>query len=440
VQALTFVEQLLIAARAIDQYNACLLYCLTPLYAFIDEWWVATKGHNDECKALAKDGLINVAVAPVVKVKYKQFGSAPKNYVPSSAQDWLWDLFCAGIGPRKAWMALVGLSEETSKTVKNIELRKQLEPPRPPKGVDRGNGRWVPSWEYVSGLAVSQIAAMQRRHNAHARHHRPHILIALHFLQRIWSKGQNLAPGEREAVEEEVSAIRNSDDHLLFYQEQKCNCTTRLPTALPTGPGVSAENPKAASKLGEAYCSGGNGCQKFQLAWMESWQLAAMKQSPRRVWEVDATHSVTSLGWCLTTVLVKNKGGKGVPIAWMVSQVDDEASIVRLLRSVAGAGGHWPRRVVIDKSDAAMNAIKTLRGSTRRKEHGAPPEDFDFVLCQFHVMQAVKRWYYQPLTCFTSNSGLCSITQVRCEEEWCEQRRVGASSSILSDDAYGGSP
>jgi hypothetical protein len=103
----------------------------------------------------------------------------------------------------------------------------------------------------------------------------------------------------------------------------------------------------------------------------------------------------------------------------MIAQVDDEESIKKLLRAVAKVVGYWPVRVVIDKSEAAMNAIKALK---LLRGPGAPPLDFDFVLCQFHVMQAVKRWCVVVLFCFLVSLGFCNHTshsamQVFCKKE-----------------------
>jgi transposase-like protein len=110
---------------------------------------------------------------------------------------------------------------------------------------------------------------------------------------------------------------------------------------------------------------------------------------PPSVWEEDATYGVCQHSYCLSTILVKNKAGNGVPIAWMISQSDCEASTRKFLEETAVAFGSWPAVIVIDKSPSSIAAIESIQHKQKMKKLARV---VDYVICQFHVVQAMKRW------------------------------------------------
>jgi hypothetical protein len=76
-------------------------------------------------------------------------------------------------------------------------------------------------------------------------------------------------------------------------------------------------------------------------------------------------------------------GGHGIPIAFMVSTNEDTNAYLTFLTSVFDSEFH-PDVVVVDKSDAEINAINIFR--TRLKTASPTP-----MVCFFHVMHAVHR-------------------------------------------------
>jgi transposase-like protein len=108
------------------------------------------------------------------------------------------------------------------------------------------------------------------------------------------------------------------------------------------------------------------------------------------IWNLDGTGSVSSSRFTLVTLTATNEAGECIPVAWMICQSENHESIKRFISKVAQHVGYLPRRIMIDKAGAAMKAIDAIAAEQSRAFPDEP--DFDYMLCWFHVMQAIQRW------------------------------------------------
>ncbi len=92
---------------------------------------------------------------------------------------------------------------------------------------------------------------------------------------------------------------------------------------------------------------------------------------------MDSTY-LTLCGFPLSTLLAISFGGYGVPIAFMISTLEDTSAYLQLLNSLTTLR---PDAIVVDKSDAEIKAIKEFA-------RGGKPCP---IVCYFHIIQAIKR-------------------------------------------------
>ena len=66
---------------------------------------------------------------------------------------------------------------------------------------------------------------------------------------------------------------------------------------------------------------------------------------------VDATHGTTMYDFLLITVLVMDEYGEGVPVAWALSNREDQAALVEFFRAIKARVGNLSPNILM--SDCA---------------------------------------------------------------------------------------
>lgn len=154
---------------------------------------------------------------------------------------------------------------------------------------------------------------------------------------------------------------------------------------------------RVASKMTNKCCNSPR-CRPLVLVLQDPWMRSFMKhmhqQKRLNAICIDATGQTNAYGFMLYAIIVPDaNAGRGVPIAHMITSVDNHQTVRKMLDAVTQACGDYfkPKMVMIDKCDAESKGIREW-----------DPE-VEIVLCFFHVMQAWRRWLNR------SNNGVKSM-------------------------------
>ena len=96
---------------------------------------------------------------------------------------------------------------------------------------------------------------------------------------------------------------------------------------------------------------------------------------------VDATHDTTMYDFLLITVLVMDKYGEGVPVAWALSNREDQAALVVFFRAIKARVGNLSPKILL--SDCAEQYYTAWVGVFE----GRPEK----LLCMWHVDRAWRK-------------------------------------------------
>ena len=97
----------------------------------------------------------------------------------------------------------------------------------------------------------------------------------------------------------------------------------------------------------------------FLLGIQTEFQRDLLKQFGSEAVCMDSTHGTNHYDFQLTTLLIVNEWGEGVPVAWLVSNHETTAVIVEFLRGVQVRCGAITPKVLVfmsDDADAFFNA------------------------------------------------------------------------------------
>ncbi|KAG9273244.1 hypothetical protein AMEX_G12351 [Astyanax mexicanus] len=95
---------------------------------------------------------------------------------------------------------------------------------------------------------------------------------------------------------------------------------------------------------------------------------------------MDATYCTNQYNFPLFTLAVKDEYGHGVPIAYMITSSEKQATLELALQKLRHTFLTPPRCFMVDKDLCEINGLRAVF-----------PES-DVLLCWYHVMQAVVRW------------------------------------------------
>ncbi|XP_048035534.1 uncharacterized protein LOC125261036 isoform X2 [Megalobrama amblycephala] len=95
---------------------------------------------------------------------------------------------------------------------------------------------------------------------------------------------------------------------------------------------------------------------------------------------LDATHCVNQYNFPLYTLAIRDDHGHGVPVAFIVTSNEKEATLEIALQQLRRVCPTAPRCFMVDKDMCEINASRKVF-----------PES-DILLCWYHVMQAIVRW------------------------------------------------
>jgi len=95
---------------------------------------------------------------------------------------------------------------------------------------------------------------------------------------------------------------------------------------------------------------------------------------------MDSTHGTNMYQFLLTTIMVLDEHGEGLPVAWAITNKEDTNVLIQYLTAVKERVGNIsPRIFMSDDADAFYNAWKSVFGESRR------------LLCFFHVDHAWRK-------------------------------------------------
>lgn len=120
----------------------------------------------------------------------------------------------------------------------------------------------------------------------------------------------------------------------------------------------------------------------FLLCLQTEFQRDVMKSFAGKVICIDATHSTNSYDFLLITVLVLDEFGEGVPVAWAISDKEDEKSPTVFFNSLKKIGPISPPTYFMsDDAHQYWNAWKSVFGENASKK----------LLCRWHVDRAWRK-------------------------------------------------
>ena len=129
------------------------------------------------------------------------------------------------------------------------------------------------------------------------------------------------------------------------------------------------------------------GEQQFQLVIQSKWQRErAVKYGHNAPLGMDSTFGVNTQKWPLTTLMVIDEFGHGLPVAWSImygglSHDHYEVMLDAVRKSAQAVMPEWrPSCIIIDDCQAEINAIRAVFGG-----------DINIVLCVWHVLRAWKK-------------------------------------------------
>ena len=103
---------------------------------------------------------------------------------------------------------------------------------------------------------------------------------------------------------------------------------------------------------------------------------------------IDSTHGTNAYDFTLTSILVIDDYGGGLPVGWMISNREDKHMLIQFFTALKQRGGYIkPQWFMTDDAEQYYNAWKEVfgEGSTRK------------VLCAWHVDRAWRRALHQHI-------------------------------------------
>ena len=112
----------------------------------------------------------------------------------------------------------------------------------------------------------------------------------------------------------------------------------------------------------------------FLLGIQTEFQRDLLKQFGSEAVCMDSTHGTNHYDFQLTTLLIVDEWGEGVPVAWLVSNHETTAVIVEFLRAVqARCGAITPKVFMSDDADAFFNAWLGVFGGQGHIKNSSVP-------------------------------------------------------------------
>ena len=126
----------------------------------------------------------------------------------------------------------------------------------------------------------------------------------------------------------------------------------------------------------------------FLLVVQTSFQCDMLKSFGSNAVCIDSTHGTNAYDFNLTSILVIDDYGEGLPVGWMISNREDKHMLVQFFTALKQRGGYIkPQWFMTDDAEQYYNAWKEVfeEGSTRK------------VLCAWHVDRAWRRALHQHI-------------------------------------------
>ncbi|XP_055070281.2 uncharacterized protein [Misgurnus anguillicaudatus] len=114
---------------------------------------------------------------------------------------------------------------------------------------------------------------------------------------------------------------------------------------------------------------------------------------------LDATHCVNQYNFPLYTLAIRDDYGHGVPIAFIITSSEKEATLVMALQQFKRVCPA-PRCFMVDKDMCEINALRKVFSES------------DILLCWYHVMQAVVRWLTKTDSGVSGSSNIDVRTEI----------------------------
>lgn len=104
---------------------------------------------------------------------------------------------------------------------------------------------------------------------------------------------------------------------------------------------------------------------------------------------MDSTGDTNSRRYPVITLLAHGQGGRGLPVAFALANVECGATTAAFLSAVHKTVGRslCPHIIMVDMCDKEAHGISLFR-----QQHNIPADRWRVRWCFFHVMQAVQRW------------------------------------------------
>jgi len=136
---------------------------------------------------------------------------------------------------------------------------------------------------------------------------------------------------------------------------------------------------KPQGEIGKAECSTLK-TEDFLLVMQTEFQCNALKQYGKKAVLIDSTHGTTAYEFLLTTILVIDDYGEGLPVAWAISNHEDLPTLLIILQAVKSCCNEiTPSVFMSDDAEQYYKAWSTIFGNTTK------------LLCAWHVDRAWRK-------------------------------------------------
>ncbi|XP_062596991.1 uncharacterized protein LOC134258447 isoform X1 [Saccostrea cucullata] len=156
--------------------------------------------------------------------------------------------------------------------------------------------------------------------------------------------------------------------------------------------------------------------EDFMLAFMTKQQLEIYQKFANRILCMDSTHKTNSYSFKLITLLVPDQFRKGYPVAFCISNREDETAIALFLNSVKSRSPETQVNILMtDDDNAGWNAARSTFG-----------DELQHYLCTWHIYRSwtrnVQHYFRDDEHKSIAFSFLCAMLEAKSESQFLQYK------------------
>lgn len=170
--------------------------------------------------------------------------------------------------------------------------------------------------------------------------------------------------------------------------------------------------------------------EDFLLVLMTKQQLEIYRKFANRIVCMDSTHKTNSYSFKLITFLVPDQFRRGYPVAFCISNREDETAIALFLKSVKSRSPDTKLNVIMtDDDNAGWNAARSIFGN-----------DLQHYLCIWHIYRSwtrnVQQYFKNDEHKSSVFSFLCAMLEAKTEDEFLQYKSAFVAKLQVINQAF----